>query len=76
MADLTQIDEALNRYLRPQTFPVAIRLCESDEELPERVRIPQRDLGITISLCHAIAMARRYGRPWLLTNTRAVTLLG
>jgi len=61
MADLRQIDEALNRYLRPQTFPVAIRLCESDEELPERVRIPQRDLGITISLCHAIAMARRYG---------------
>jgi uncharacterized protein (DUF169 family) len=39
-------------------------MCESEEELPERVRIPQRDLGITISLCHAIAMARRYG--WTL----------
>lgn len=61
MVDLKQIDEAFNRYVRPQTFPVAVRMCTSEEKLPERVRIPQRDLGITISLCHAIAMARRYG---------------
>jgi uncharacterized protein (DUF169 family) len=61
MADLKQIDEALNQYVRPQTFPVAIRMCSSEEELPERVRLPVRDLGITISLCHAITMARRYG---------------
>jgi len=61
MVNLKEVDQAWTRYLRPQTFPVAIRMCESDEELPDRVRIPQRDLGITISLCHAIAMARRYG---------------
>jgi uncharacterized protein (DUF169 family) len=64
MADLKQVDEALNQYLRLQTFPVAVRMCESEEELPDRVRIPQRDLGITISLCHAIALARRYG--WVM----------
>ncbi len=61
MADLKRISDALNTYIRPQTFPVAIRLCAGAEELPEKVRLPQRDLGITISLCHAIAMARRYG---------------
>jgi len=61
MVVLKQINEALNKYLRPQTFPLAVRMCTSKEELPERVRIPQRDLGLTISLCHAIAMARRYG---------------
>ena len=61
MANLKEINEAYTEYLRPQTFPVAVRLCASEEELPERVRIPQRDLGLTISLCHAIAMARRYG---------------
>ena len=61
MADLKQVSEAFNTYLRPQSFPVAIRLCESADELPERVRIPQRDLGLDISLCHAIALARRYG---------------
>ena len=64
MADLKQINEALNRYLRPQTFPVAIRMCTSEEELPDKVRLPIRDLGINVSLCHAIAMARHYG--WTL----------
>ena len=61
MTDLKQINEAWNQYLRPQTFPVAVRMCTSEEELPEKVRIPQRDLGVNVSLCHAIAMARRYG---------------
>jgi uncharacterized protein (DUF169 family) len=61
MADLKQVNEALNFYLRPSSFPVAVKLCESEKELPEKVRIPQKDLGLTISLCHAIALARRYG---------------
>lgn len=61
MVDLKQFEAALNQYVRPQTFPVAIRMCTSEDELPERVKIPERDLGINISLCHAITMARRYG---------------
>ena len=69
--ELKQIDEALSRYLRPQTFPVAVRMCQSEEELPERVRIPQRDLGADISLCHAIAIARRYG--WTIAVDRRQT---
>ena len=71
MADLKEINEALNRYIRPLSFPVAIRMCESAGELPERVRIPQRDLGLDISLCHAIAMARRYG--WTMAVDRYQT---
>ena len=61
MLDLKQVNEAWNRYLRLQTFPVAIRMCESENELPDKVRIPQRDLGLTVSLCHAVQLARRYG---------------
>ncbi|MDH4367585.1 MAG: DUF169 domain-containing protein, partial [Dehalococcoidia bacterium] len=61
MADLKQIDEALTRYVRPQTFPLAIRMCESEKELPDKTRKPQKDMGINVSLCHAINLARRYG---------------
>ncbi len=61
MVDLKQIEAALNQYVRPQTFPVAIQMCASEEELPEKTRLPIPDLGINISLCHAITMARRYG---------------
>lgn len=61
MVDMKRINEALNSYLRPGTFPLAIKMCANAEELPEKVRLPQRDMGITISLCHAIGLARRYG---------------
>ena len=61
MVNPKQIDEALTHYVRPQTFPLAIRMCESEKELPDRTRTPQKDAGITVSLCHAINMARRYG---------------
>ncbi len=62
--NLNAVNEAFTRYLRPQTFPLAIRLCESTDELPEKTRLPLRDLGINISLCHAIALSRRYG--WVM----------
>ena len=64
MIDIKKINEAYSLYLRPQTFPLAVRMCESAAELPERARIPKRDLKIDISLCHAITMARVYG--WIM----------
>jgi len=59
--DLKKINDALNQYIRPQTFPVALKLCQSDDELPERVRMPMRDLGYQIALCQATALTRRFG---------------
>jgi uncharacterized protein (DUF169 family) len=58
--DLKQINEALNLYIKPQTFPLALRLCQSDSELPERVRIPMRNLGYQITLCQGYGIARRF----------------
>jgi uncharacterized protein (DUF169 family) len=69
--ELKQISDALNQYIRPQTYPVAVRMCASEAELPERVRFPSRDLGVTISLCHAMAMARRYG--WTIAIDKTVS---
>jgi len=58
--ELRQVNEALNLYIRPQTFPLALKLCQSDSELPERVRMPMRDLGYQVTLCQAIGLARRF----------------
>jgi uncharacterized protein (DUF169 family) len=63
--DPKQINEAVNTYLRPQTFPLAVRICQADE-LPERVRLPMRDLGFKVALCQALTMARRYG--WVVAQ--------
>ena len=59
--DLKEVNEALNLYIRPQAFPVAYKLVPSDNELPERVKMPIRDLGYPITLCQGTALTRRYG---------------
>jgi len=61
MADLKRTEEILQKYVRPQTFPVALKLCRSEKELPEKVRIPMRDLGHQVTICQTVGMARRYG---------------
>lgn len=58
--DLKQVNETLNSYIRPQTFPLALKLCASQRELPERVRMPKRNLGYQVTLCQAIGLARRF----------------
>ncbi len=65
---LKKVNEALNTYVRPQTFPVAYKLVRADEDLPERVRRPLQDLGHPIALCQATALTRRYG--WTLAVGR------
>ncbi len=64
--ELKEINDAINTYIRPQTFPLAIRMVQADE-LPERVRLPMRDLGFKVALCQAITMARRYG--WVIAQS-------
>ena len=58
--DLKAANETLNLYIRPETFPLALKLCTSEGELPERVRMPVRDLGYQVTLCQAIGIARRF----------------
>jgi len=58
--DLKQANETLNTYLRPQTFPLALRLCQSESELPERTRMPVRDMGHQVTLCQGYGIARRF----------------
>ncbi|VUT25218.1 MAG: hypothetical protein MOIL_00926 [Candidatus Methanolliviera sp. GoM_oil] len=53
--------ERLNELLRPQTFPLAIKLIKSETEIPEKATRPLRDLKVKVALCQGITMSRRYG---------------
>jgi len=68
MMDVKTLDRELTLYLRPQTFPVAIRMLRPGEPIPERARRPARDFKKLSMSCQAIDMARRYG--WTLALTR------
>jgi len=59
--DIQQINEMMNKYLRPQTFPVAIRMVTSEDEIPAKAKMPKRDMGVRVALCQGVAMAKRYG---------------
>ena len=62
--ELQRISQALDSYIRPGTFPVAIKMVSLASEIPEKARMPKRDLGALMPVCQGIALARRYG--WLL----------
>ncbi|MDX1489304.1 MAG: DUF169 domain-containing protein [Acidiferrobacterales bacterium] len=65
---LVEYDEKLNRYLRLNTFPVAVRFLRSWEEMPERAKRPLKDMNNRFTTCQAIAMSRRFG--WVLVLGR------
>jgi len=61
MTDWTKQAEALNRLIRPLTFPIAVKLVKSVDEFPEKTRRPARDMGFKTNLCVGMTMARKYG---------------
>jgi uncharacterized protein (DUF169 family) len=61
---LSELENAIEKYVRPDTFPLAIRKMQLGEFPPEKVKRPKQDLDLTFSICQGITMARRYG--WAL----------
>ncbi len=68
MTDVKTADRELQTYIRPQTFPVAIRMLKPGEPIPERAKRPARDFKKLSMNCQVIDMARRYG--WTIALTR------
>jgi MtaA/CmuA family methyltransferase len=68
MIDAKTADRELQFYIRPQTFPVAIRMLKPGEPIPEKARRPARDFKKLSMNCQVIDMARRYG--WMIALTR------
>lgn len=56
-----ELGELIERYVRPETFPLGLRVLAPGEDVPERARRPKADLGVQVSICQGVSMARRYG---------------
>jgi MtaA/CmuA family methyltransferase len=68
MIDVKTADKELQFFIRPQTFPVAIRMLRPGEPIPDRAKRPARDFKKLSMNCQVIDMARRYG--WMIALTR------
>jgi uncharacterized protein (DUF169 family) len=62
--DCRTVAAVIDQHLRTETFPLAIRVFRDEGALPPKIRRPRRDMGIQVSICQGISMARRYG--WTL----------
>jgi uncharacterized protein (DUF169 family) len=64
MAELNvyhEYGEELERRLRLKTFPLALKLLEREEDVPEGAQRPKRDLGHRLTLCQSFQLSRRDG---------------
>jgi uncharacterized protein (DUF169 family) len=59
--ELQKTSQALESYIRPGTFPVAVRMLSSAGEIPQKAKMPKRHLGTVMPVCQSIGLARRYG---------------
>jgi uncharacterized protein (DUF169 family) len=61
MAVLKEVEQALNTYIRPLTFPLAIKMLKAEDEIPERTRRPFQQMEEKVAICQGIGMARKFG---------------
>ncbi len=61
MVSLNEVEKALNTYIRPLTFPLAIKMLKSEDEIPEKTRRPFQQMKIKVAICQGIGMARTLG---------------
>ena len=59
LSDLNHYGEELEKSLLLKTSPIAIKLLEKEEDIPEGAIRPRRDLGFHLALCQGFAMSRR-----------------
>ncbi|MFC1816047.1 DUF169 domain-containing protein [Thermodesulfobacteriota bacterium] len=59
LSDFNSYGEELERHLQLRTAPIAIKLLESEEDIPEGSISPKKDLGFQLALCQGFAMSRR-----------------
>lgn len=57
----------IEEYLRPSTFPLAIKLIKSEAEIPIKSRRPKSNLKLRNYLCQNFLMTRSYG--WTVAVT-------
>ncbi len=51
----------MSTYVRHQTYPLAIKMLNSEDDIPQDAKRPLRDYGSPFTLCQALALGRRDG---------------
>jgi len=61
MTKYNEYGRRLEKLIRPNSHPLAVRMLRSPEEIPEEALMPVRDFGKCMSTCQTFALSRRFG---------------
>jgi len=70
MEDITKFQEYgkdIERYIRPSTYPLAIKMIKDESEIPPNTKRPKKDLDMQNFVCQNFKMSRSYG--WTIAVT-------
>jgi uncharacterized protein (DUF169 family) len=59
-----KLSNTINEYIRPLTFPIAIKIYKEGENIPFEYKTPTGDFKNKLAICQGMTMARRHG--WTL----------
>jgi uncharacterized protein (DUF169 family) len=60
---IEELNIVLRDYIKPHTFPIAIKLLKKGEEIPPKHRRPTTSFGHRLALCQGFGFARKYEWP-------------
>ena len=61
-----QILEAIDTYVKPIDYPLAVKMVKKGDDIPDSAKKPLEDFGAPIALCQAFALGRKEGLTLLL----------
>jgi uncharacterized protein (DUF169 family) len=53
--------ERIEKQIRPNSYSLAIKMLESEEDIPENAKRPINDYGACMSTCQVFSLTRKYG---------------
>jgi uncharacterized protein (DUF169 family) len=62
-----EMGKGIEEYIRPASFPLAVRVVRSEEEIQAGYKRPSTDLGLQNFVCQNFKMSRSYG--WTVAIT-------
>jgi uncharacterized protein (DUF169 family) len=61
MNKFNEIGKKMEQHLRLNTYPLAIKMLKSPDEIPEDAIRPLEKFGKCLSTCQAFTLSRRFG---------------
>lgn len=68
LKEYQKIGQKIEEMIRPSTFPLAIKMIKSENEIEFRCKRPSTDLHLENFVCQNFKMSRTYGWTMLLTE--------